>query len=228
MKTYRALSALLTYPTAEMIAAAGEIADTLLAEGLVPAAQRHSIDRLIRELRADDLLDLQERYVALFDRVPSLSLHLFGQVHGDSRERGQAMVDLMEVYRRHGVEIAAHELPDYLPLFLEFLGELPADEARGMLKDIAPLVAQIHLRLAKRGSAYAGVLAVLLALADFAPLADDAEPEVSPEDSFEAIDKEWEDREIRFGDGTTETAGACGKAAALVRRMETAETGGPR
>lgn len=228
MKTYRALSALLTYPTVEMTEAAGEIADTLRAEGLVPAAQRHAIDRLVRELRVDDLLDLQERYVALFDRVPSLSLHLFGQVHGDSRERGQAMVDLMDVYRRHGVEIAAHELPDYLPLFLEFLGELPADEARGMLKDIAPLVAQIHLRLCKRGSAYAGVLAVLLALADFAPLADDAEPVVRPDESFEAIDKEWEDREIRFGDGTTETAGACGKAAAMVRRMETAETGGPR
>lgn len=226
MRTYRALSALLTYPTAEMTEAAGEIADTLLAEGLIPAAQRHSVDRLVRELRVDDLLDLQERYVALFDRVPSLSLHLFGQVHGDSRERGQAMVDLMELYRRHGFEVAAHELPDYLPLFLEFLGELPAEEARGMLNDIAPLVAQIQLRLAKRGSAYAGVLAALLALADFAPLAADVE--APAEESFEAIDKAWEDREIRFGDGTTETAGACDKAAAMVRRMETVETGGPR
>ncbi len=228
MKTYRALSALLTYPTAELVAATGEIASTLAAEGLVPSGQRRSIDRLLRELRIDDLLDLQERYVALFDRVPSLSLHLFGHVHGDSRERGQAMVDLIAVYARHGVEIAAHELPDYLPLFLEFLGEVPADEARGMLKDIAPLVAQIHLRLTQRGSAYAGVLTALLSLAGTAPLAADAAPGPEPEESFEAIDREWEDREIRFGDGTTETAGACSKAAAIVRRMETVENGAPR
>lgn len=225
MKTYRALSALLSYPTAELVAAAAEIAGVLDAERLVAPTQRRSVDRLLRELRTDDLLDLQERYVGLFDRTPSLSLHLFEQVHGDSRDRGQAMVDLIELYRRHGVEATAHELPDYLPLFLEFLGEVPADEAKSMLKDIAPLVAQIHLRLTKRGSAYSGVLTALLALAEFTPLAADPSPDVEAEDSFEAIDRAWEDREVRFGDGTTETAGACGKAAAMVRRMESLQTG---
>ena len=121
MRTYRALAALLTYPTEELVGAIEEISSTLQTEGLLSVASRRSVERLLRELRTLDLFDLQERYVTLFDRTPSLSLHLFEHVHGDSRDRGQAMVDLIELYRRHGVEIATHELPDFLPLFLEFL-----------------------------------------------------------------------------------------------------------
>lgn len=143
MKTYRALAALLTYPTEDLVAAAEEIDNALLTEGLLSVAARRSVGRLLRELRTSDLMELQERYVGLFDRTPSLSLHLFEHVHGNSRDRGPAMVDLIELYRRHGVEIAAHELPDFLPLFLEFLGEVPAEEARTMLADVAPLMAQI-------------------------------------------------------------------------------------
>lgn len=228
MKTYRALAALLTYPTEDLVAAAEEIDNALLTEGLLSVAARRSVGRLLRELRTSDLMELQERYVGLFDRTPSLSLHLFEHVHGNSRDRGPAMVDLIELYRRHGVEIAAHELPDFLPLFLEFLGEVPAEEARTMLADVAPLMAQIQVRLARRGSAYAGVLAALLALAGAAPLAAESAPPPEQEDSLEALDKAWEDREVRFGGGTTETAGACGKAAAMVRRMETLETGASR
>jgi nitrate reductase delta subunit len=149
MRTYRALAALLTYPTEELVGAIEEISSTLQTEGLLSVASRRSVERLLRELRTLDLFDLQERYVTLFDRTPSLSLHLFEHVHGDSRDRGQAMVDLIELYRRHGVEIAAHELPDFLPLFLEFLGEVTADEARTMLGDVAALMAQIQVRLCR-------------------------------------------------------------------------------
>ena len=228
MRTYRALAALLTYPTEELVGAIEEISSTLQTEGVLSVASRRSVERLLRELRTLDLFDLQERYVTLFDRTPSLSLHLFEHVHGDSRDRGQAMVDLIELYRRHGVEIAAHELPDFLPLFLEFLGEVTADEARTMLGDVAALMAQIQVRLVKRGSAYAGVLTALMALAGMAPLATESVPAPEQEDSLEALDKAWEDREVRFGDGTTETAGACSKAAAMVRRMETLQTGASR
>ena len=96
------------------------------AEGRLPQRDRDRLDRLLEEIATRDLYDLQERYVLLFDRTRSLSLNLFEHVHGESRDRGQAMVDLMELYERHGLAMAGKELPDHLPLFLEFLSEIPA------------------------------------------------------------------------------------------------------
>lgn len=226
MRSYRALAGLLTYPTAELIGALAEIDRTLLQEGLLDADQRRAVVRLTRELQTDDLLELQERYVALFDRTPSLALHLFEHLHGDSRDRGQAMADLIELYRQHGFEIATAELPDFLPLFVEFLGELPAEDAKAMLGDVAHLVALLHARLAKRGSAYAGVMAALLAIVGKpVELPEDA-PATEAEDSPEAIDRAWEDKEVRFGFGDTQATDECTKAAAMLRRMETLQPGG--
>ncbi|MBI3451636.1 MAG: nitrate reductase molybdenum cofactor assembly chaperone [Rhodospirillales bacterium] len=111
MRSFKVLSALLAYPDAEVIAHREELRAILATEGAVPPAERAGIGRLIDELGAGDLLDAQERYVGLFDRTRSLSLQLFEHVHGDSRDRGQAMVDLAALYRRHGMEIAAQELP---------------------------------------------------------------------------------------------------------------------
>ena len=119
MKSLRALAALLTYPTAELVAAAAEIRDVLDSEAVVPRAARAALHRLIDDLAAGDLYDLQERYGLLFDRTRSLSLHLFEHVHGESRDRGQAMVDLLKLYEENGYTPTARELPDYLPLFLE-------------------------------------------------------------------------------------------------------------
>lgn len=226
MRTYRALAALLTYPTAELIAAMNEIEWTFEQDGLLTHDDRRAVSRLRSELASDDLLDLQERYVALFDRTPSLALHLFEHLHGDSRDRGQAMADLIELYRRHGFEIAASELPDYLPLFIEFIGELPADEARSMLGDVAHLVALLHTRLARRGSAYAGVMSALLSLAGVPVTIPPEDPAALAEDSPEAIDRAWEDKEVRFGPGDAQDSNSCTKAAAMVRRLESLQTGG--
>ena len=109
MKTYRALAALLAYPEAALIEALPEIRPQAPAEVL----------RLVKELEEQDLLVSQECYVSLFDRSRALSLHLFEHVHGESRDRGQAMVDLQAAYLARGMQVVAHELPDYLPAFLE-------------------------------------------------------------------------------------------------------------
>ena len=90
-----------------------------------------ALDRLLDELATGDLYDLQERYVLLFDRTRSLSLHLFEHVHGESRDRGQAMVDLKALYERHGLLMSSSELPDHLPLFLEFLSDHPRGRGCG-------------------------------------------------------------------------------------------------
>ncbi len=128
--TFKVLSALLTYPSAELQAAAEELHAALDSDGLVAQSVRGDLDRLIDEFASSDLIDLQERYVMLFDRTRSLSLHLFEHVHGESRDRGQAMIDLRSLYEQKGLAMTASELPDFLPLFLEFLSSLPLGDAR--------------------------------------------------------------------------------------------------
>src|SRR4249919_4343118 len=128
-KTFKALSLLLSYPSSELQQAVGELRAAIEAEALVPAAVRRQLDDLLNDIAGGDLYDLQERYVLLFDRTRSLSLHLFEHVHGESRDRGQAMIDLKAQYDQHGLSISAAELPDFMPLFLEYLSMLSLAEA---------------------------------------------------------------------------------------------------
>ena len=121
IRTLKSLSVLLSYPTEETVAALPAIRDAIAGEGLVAKAERGPLLALVDGIADGDIYDLQERYGLLFDRTRSLSLHLFEHVHGESRERGQAMVDLKEHYARHGLELSTGEMPDFLPLFLEFL-----------------------------------------------------------------------------------------------------------
>jgi nitrate reductase molybdenum cofactor assembly chaperone len=136
MRTFKALSLLLSYPQEDLKAAMPVIRATLSEEGVLPARPPGGArDPLLDDLAARDLFDLQERYVFLFDRSRSLSLNLFEHVHGDSRARGQAMVDLLETYRAGGYDLVGPELPDHLPVLLEFLSTRPLDEARDILRD---------------------------------------------------------------------------------------------
>jgi nitrate reductase molybdenum cofactor assembly chaperone NarJ/NarW len=121
MLILKVMSVLLSYPQAETLAALDEMASVVQQEYRLSAANKAALLGLIDGYRNVDLLDCQERYVALFDRGRFLSLHIFEHVHGESRDRGQAMVNLLQLYQSHGFEMDVHELPDYIPLFLEFL-----------------------------------------------------------------------------------------------------------
>ena len=120
------------------------------------AAGKAALGRLADDIGGRDAYDAQERYVLLFDRTRSLSLHLFEHVHGESRDRGQAMVDLMAMYEEDGFEIDTKELPDYLPMFLEYLSMKPRAEAVQLLDETAHILAALRERLKKRQSVYAG------------------------------------------------------------------------
>lgn len=220
MHTFKALSALLSYPTAELCAARNEIRRVIEEEAVLPAADRRALDRLIDGLGDGDLLDLQERYVSLFDRTRSLSLHLFEHVHGESRDRGQAMIDLQDLYKTHELEVAANELPDYLPLFLEFLSMRSLDDARGLLGQPLGILIAVRERLEKRESPYAAVFRALERLADGKPSAEDlealrAEADDDPNDTV-ALDRAWEEEAVTFG--PDESAG-CPKASAMLDRI---------
>jgi len=205
MLTYKALGALLTYPEEELVDGLYDIADALAKEGLVSPAHLAAIAGLIEELRSDDLMDLQERYVSMFDRSRRLSLHLYEHLHGESRDRGTAMATLAELYRFHGFEIGARELPDYLPMVCEFLSFLEDEVARGVLADAASILQALAQRLAEKESRYAAVLEALVALS--AAPADAKEVEAilaaTPKDadSLEELDKIWEDEPVTFGPG---------------------------
>jgi nitrate reductase molybdenum cofactor assembly chaperone NarJ/NarW len=210
-RTYRALAALISYPTEALQAAADEIAAVLAEEGLVPAAQRAAIGGLLAELTGRDIYDLQERYFALFDRSRTLSLHRFEHVHGESRDRGQAMADLIELYRGHGLEPTAGELPDFLPLFLEFVSLLPEGEARALLVEPAGILRVLSERLATRNSAYAAVFQALaiLANAPHAPVPDiGLDIGQDDPDDLAALDAAWEEAAVHFGPG--EQIDSCG------------------
>ena len=202
-KTYKALSALLCYPSNELKLAAGEIARVLHDEAILSVSGQKALRPLLSNLAAMDVYDLQERYVLLFDRSRTLSLNLFEHVHGESRDRGPAMVDLLETYRAGGVELASTELPDHLPILLEFLSTRPDAEARELLADAGHIIAALAERLHRRESVYAAVLAGLAELAgisksselvqELLAVADD-----DPED-LTALDEIWEEAEVTFG-----------------------------
>ncbi len=200
----KALGALLTYPTPELVAALPEIDALVAAERRLPAALRGELAALAAELGSADLLDVQERYVGLFDRGRRTSLHLFEHVHGDSRERGQAMVDLNAVYARAGLVLAPGELPDYLPAVLEYLSQRPFAEAADMLGDCAHIVRAIGEALVRDGSGYAAVPKALLALVG----ADGLAREPAPPAAERALDDEWREEPVHFG-----PPGGCGAAA---------------
>lgn len=203
MRIFKALSALLTYPSEDLVAALDEIGALIESDRVVPKADRQALIHLADSLRGRDLYDLQENYVLLFDRTRSLSLHLFEHVHGESRDRGQAMVDLRAMYEGKGLIGADNELPDYTPLFLEFLSMLDPEEALPLLGEPVHVFTALAERLRKRGSNYEAVFRALVAMARVQP--DEAllavlreEPDPAPDD-FEALDEAYEDAPVDFG-----------------------------
>jgi nitrate reductase delta subunit len=206
-KLLKAFSALLSYPSTALQDAAPELKAVFAAQSLLPAQVRRDLDKLIDEIAAGDLFDLQERYILLFDRTRSLSLHLFEHVHGESRDRGQAMIDLKNLYEKNALSISAPELPDFLPLFLEFLSTRPLGEACELLGQPAHILAAIGERLRKRHSPYEAVFRALVALAAAKPKEEEIvgllqEPDPDPAD-LAALDAAWEDEPVTFGPGAS-------------------------
>lgn len=219
----KALAALLLYPDAALRGAMPEIAAILRASDLPPQATGAAA--LADALAAAAPLQAEARYVALFDSAPSLSLHLFQHVHGDSRDRGSAMAGLIEDYRAAGMELEGEELPDFLPVFLEFVATRPEAEARALLGEVADILALLGARLHRRAEpGYASVFETLLA---FAARRADAEAiaariaEEAPDDTPEALDAAYEEAPVTFMEPAAPNE-PCPKAAEIVARFEAA------
>ncbi|OGA77719.1 MAG: nitrate reductase molybdenum cofactor assembly chaperone [Burkholderiales bacterium GWF1_66_17] len=194
--TLRVLAHLLRYPDAAFREHTAELQQALRTEAALPAARLAELDALIRHLATQPALDIEAEYVELFDRGRRTALHLFEHVHGDSRDRGPAMVDLIQTYEKAGLFLGPNELPDFLPVVLEFASTQPPQQAREFMGEIAHIVRVIFSALAGRQSPYASVLAAVLELAGEKAEAVAVAPE--PE-----MDESWAEPEV-FGGCSTE------------------------
>ena len=225
MQLLKVMARVLEYPTEELQAAKDALIAAVLEDSRLPRQNKEQLLTGIDRVCDTDLLDLQEAYVSLFDKGRSTSLLLFEHVHGESRDRGQAMVDLMEQYRANGLEIDAKELPDYLPLFLEYLSTRPWDEIQNWLEDIHHILGLLGERLYQRESVYHVIMDALLVLsgrkADRQELARIVASE-ERDDTPEALDKVWEEEMVKFVDdqgSSCSTGGVVGQ-----RRRELEQT----
>lgn len=224
MQNLHLFSLLLSYPTPDLRDVCGEIRDRLRADTGLPHDTVYRLASLLTRLSADDIYTAQEVYIDTFDRGRAHSLHLFEHVHGESRDRGQAMVDLRDRYLGAGLEPSTNELPDFLPLFLDYCSTLPMAQAREVLAEPGVVLVALAARLAEKGSDYAPLFALLCEIAGVEQN-EEAQKALSPVNDpadLEALDAAWEEEQITFGamaPNAPDTALSCPQAQVMVTRM---------
>ncbi|RLA49993.1 MAG: nitrate reductase molybdenum cofactor assembly chaperone [Gammaproteobacteria bacterium] len=221
----KAIARLMDYPTVEVQAHAAELSQILRDCPLLSFKLKARLKSWLAMYETTDLMDLQETYGGLFDRGRATSLLLFEHVHGESRDRGQAMVDLMALYNSHGFEINTRELPDYIPMYLEYLSCRPQEEAENGILDVAHILALVGARLEDRGSGYGLLFRALLDLSQADISVDEFLERASKEerdDSLEALDKIWEEEAVTFG--IDDKSAPCPSAGPPVRPNDNQQT----
>ncbi|NWG40020.1 MAG: nitrate reductase molybdenum cofactor assembly chaperone [Hydrogenophilaceae bacterium] len=177
MTLFKLLSALFEYPDEEMVRALPELMTLVNAEPDIEPAEREAIAAFMNWLAECDLTEAQARYVKSFDMTPEHALHLTHHLFGDDKNRGPALIDLGEYYKSYGMEIEGNELPDYLPLVLEFASMLEPVEARVFLDPFAKVIAQLGANLSAAESPWAPLVRLIEARARLVPTAFVPEPQ---------------------------------------------------
>jgi len=206
MKILKVIACLIDYPREEVIENKEALISTINEAGLAPSLTAKLLE-FVTTQTSKDLMDWQSEYDGLFERGRSLALWLFEHVHGESRDRGQAMVELVAMYREAGLELSQHELPDYIPLYLEFLSTQGEENAKSWLLNVEHILGLLQCRLEKRDSEYSVLFESLLSIAGSDVDICEIHQQISSEkrdDTKEAIDKEWVDEEVTFGSESLE------------------------
>jgi nitrate reductase delta subunit len=191
----RALALLLGYPNQALRANLPQLIEAVDKEAAIPSARREELRALAAELTRMDPMDVEARYVETFDRGRATSLHMFEHVHGDSRDRGPAMIDLVQTYEKAGLMMAPEELPDHLCVVLEFASTQPPKLAQEFLGEMAHILTAIFSALLQRGSPYAAVVAAVLELAG-------QKVQAVPIEADEAMDDVWQEPQAFDGCST--------------------------
>lgn len=202
MKILSLISRLIDYPSEELYQHGEDVADYIRANEHLSETDKSALMDFVEQRFGDSLLDWQSDYDGLFERGRSLSLLIYEHIHGESRDRGQAMVDLLKQYKAAGLDIGVRELPDYIPLFLEFVSTQGDENAKGWLQDIAPILALLTVRLEKRQCNYSALFQALVTLSEMDIDLDALREQVKDEkrdDTKKALDKVWEEEAVTFG-----------------------------
>lgn len=202
MKILSVISMLLDYPQPELIEARAELVQ-VINQSQLNAQHKAAVNQFIEQRFNSDLMDWQAEYDGLFERGRSLSMLLFEHIHGESRDRGQAMVNLLAQYHQAGLDISAKELPDYIPLYLEFMSTQGSENGRLGLEEVAHIFALLACRLEKRQSSYADLFHALLSLAQIPLDLDDLREQIvdeKPDNTPKELDKVWEEEMVNFMD----------------------------
>ncbi len=213
MKILALIAKLIDYPTQDLVDAQEDVVKMIADDENLTQDDKHDLIKFFDDRIAMDLLDWQSDYDALFERGRSLSLLLFEHIHGESRDRGQAMIDLIAQYKEAGLQLDQKELPDYIPLFLEFLSTQGNDNAKAWLQDVAHILAVLKVRLEQRDSDYEPLFKALVNLSGAPVVYDELWDQVKGEkrdDTKEAIDKVWEEEMVKFGPDSN--SDVCGTA----------------
>ncbi len=182
--TLRVLARLLQYPDSAVLSHLHEMRTALHGARIVSRQRLAELDALVDGLLAHGGIDTEADYVQLFDCGRATSLHLFEHVHGDSRDRGPAMIDLAQTYEAAGLFLAEGELPDYLPVVLEYASTQPPAQARAFLAEMAHIFNAIFSALEKRESRYASVLGALIEIAGETARAVTVAPDAPVDESW--------------------------------------------
>lgn len=204
----RAISRFLQYPDPELIEHLAEITSAFLEMPKLTKKVRAGLVDFSNHLETSDLYDLQEEYVECFDRGRATSLHLFEHVHGDSRERGQAMVDLLQTYKDGGLELSANELPDHLSVILEFASILSLEQAKQFIGEMAHILNAIYSTLVSRNNRYAWLIASAI------EFSGEKIKIIELKIQEESMDEEWAEPPV-FGGCTTRGQSKPGEEQAL-------------
>jgi nitrate reductase delta subunit len=171
MRLYKMLSVLLEYPDQELIDHLAELREEIDTCIDMDDAESIAMRRFLAHLECMPLTELQADYVKTFDLTAENSLHLTHHLFGDDKNRGPALIDLGELYKDYGVEVVTNELPDYLPLILEFAAYLDDSEASVFLADANKVLGVLADNLGKAGSPYAALLSIVEGRASLTRLA---------------------------------------------------------
>lgn len=198
IKTYKVLSLLLSYPNDELQEFLLHVEKELREESLLREDQLRGLAEFCKRFGQLDLTDWQEEYVQLFDYSRSVSLHIFEHIKGDSRDRGQAMVNLMEFYKENGMHLNTKELPDYIPAFLEFLSNLPLEKAAGLLGETVYVMDRINEALSESDNLYSSIFQAIISLSARQPDKTITREMIKNEKPLD-LDAEYEEEPVTFG-----------------------------
>ena len=198
IKTYKILSLLLSYPNDELQTFLFEVERELREEALLQADRIDEISEFCKKFNQLDLTDWQGEYVQLFDYSRSVSLHIFEHIKGDSRDRGQAMVNLIEFYKEKGMHLTARELPDYIPAFLEFLSTLSITKAAELLGETVNIMDKINVALNDGNNPYSYIFKAIISLSAKQPDKAITQAMIKNEKPLD-LDAEYEEEPVTFG-----------------------------